>query len=199
MRSTPSLRSQILHSEQGQPMTPVLHDAVLLLNFAKANALGLLRERHGHRPGPRWVAEVHSEVERGASLLGSLDLCRPVLGSAWLGDPEPASTELAVLFRYCTALGGQHPQHLGEAASVRCAELIGGLFATDDNAAYDWAERRLGVGRAIDTVRILEDAVAMGETTAADAAAAVESIRADPSPRSVRRVHPDPLRAHHLQ
>ena len=59
----------------------------------------------------------------------------------------------------------------GEAEGIYFAEKLGGQFATDDNNAYDFARRRasLGPGRVIDSVQILQTAVANGDISATEA------------------------------
>jgi hypothetical protein len=177
---------------------PVLHDAVLLNNFAAANALHILQARHGGRPSPRWVAEVHSEVLVGSR--NGIKDCQSVIASDWLDEPfESSEAEMKAILMLRTALGNQHPKDLGEASSIYRAQQTGGSFATDDNAAYAFAVRRLGNNRATDTVSILTEAVAMDDTTKVAAAAMCEAIRsAKPEPRSLRRVHPDPLLPNHF-
>ena len=59
----------------------------------------------------------------------------------------------------------------GEAEGIYFAEKLGGQFATDDNKAYDFARRRpsLGPGRVIDSVQILQTAVANGDLSRTEA------------------------------
>jgi hypothetical protein len=85
---------------------------------------------------------------------------------------------------------------MGEAESIYFAAKLGGYFATDDNAAYDFAERYLGSGRVIDTVHILRDAVSLGEMTSSVAAGHATRIRE--SGRHLRRLHPSTLSAAHF-
>jgi hypothetical protein len=81
--------------------------------------------------------------------------------------------------------------HAGEAEGIYFAEKLGGRFVTDDNGAYDFATRRLGPGRALDTVDVLREAVMDGEIDDGDAASIVNLIR--DSGRFIRRAHPSTL------
>jgi len=173
--------------------SPVLFDAVTLLHFACVGRLNLLAARYGHRTLPRWAEAVHDEIVRGQPVAGPE--CAAILGAVWLGEPaKPAASDRRGIQRLWVGLNeGREPpiEHAGEAESIYFAEKLGGVFATDDNAAYDFAERRLGVGRAIDTVLILREAVAMDEITAGEAVDVASSIRA--AGRHLRRHHPPVL------
>jgi hypothetical protein len=172
---------------------PVLLDAGLLSTFAAAEALDVLESRVQSSSHPLWTYEVRSELLRGATWSTH---CVAVLQASWLGEPHEAqSDDLKHILRYRTALGGDHPSNLGEASSVYWAEQLNGRFATDDNAAYDWAKRKLGVGRVIDTVDILREAVAMDEISA-ERASIICQLAFDQD-RSLRRIHPaHPAKAH---
>ncbi|MEY2569010.1 MAG: hypothetical protein QOE35_3539 [Actinomycetota bacterium] len=78
--------------------------------------------------------------------------------------------------------------HAGEAESIYFADKLSGAFVTDDNAAHDFAQRRLGIGQALETVSVLDEAVAMGELSVAEAIGVTESIRA--AGRFLRGLHP---------
>ena len=172
---------------------PILHDAVTLLHFAVAGRLEVLRGRHEFAPFPRWTDAVRSEVEAGARL--SMPGCADILNAAWLGDPMvPAGADLHGVFQLLVGLNeGRRPPtaHAGEAESIFVAEKLGGIFVTDDNAAYDFALRRLGPGRVKDSVHVLREAVASGELSASQALESAELIES--SSRSLRRVHPRPF------
>ena len=77
----------------------------------------------------------------------------------------------------------------GEAEGIFFAEKRGGQFATDDNNAYNFAQRRptLGAGRVIDSIHILRTAVADGELTAT-AAHRIANVMEDAG-RSFRPTH----------
>ena len=165
---------------------PVLLDAGLLSTFAAADALDVLENRFQFASRPLWTYEVHKELLRGASTSAH---CLVVVQTCWLGEPHEARPDdLKYILRYRTALGGDHPSNLGEASSVYWAEQLNGRFATDDNAAYDWAKRKLGDGRVIDTVDILREAVVMDEISA-ERASTICQLAFDHD-RSLRWVHP---------
>jgi hypothetical protein len=136
------------------------------------------------------VEAVYGEVQRGA-LLGNAE-CTSVLSQQWLGTAVvPSPSDQAGIFRIWVALnGGLRPPvgNAGEAQSIYFAEQLGGMFATDDNVAYAFAERRLGIGRVLDTVDVLRAGVRDGHIDAANAVRAVRAIRS--SGRHLRRVHP---------
>jgi predicted nucleic acid-binding protein len=97
------------------------------------------------------------------------------------------------------ALGpGEGPpsEHAGEAESIYFAARIDATFATDDNAAYDFAQRRLGAERVIDSVAILRRAVASALIPPEAAAQLARSMRA--AHRQLRRVHPEAIAADHF-
>lgn len=169
---------------------PVLHDAVTLRHFASCGKLNICELLHSALPTPRWTEAVHGELQRGARN-GNTD-CSTVLGQHWLGAPIiPSTTEQSAIYRLRVALnGGTYPPSAdaGEAESIFFAQQLGGLFATDDNAAHAFASRRLGPRRVIDSVDILRLAVRAGHVTAADAVTSAMAIRA--AGRSLRRVHP---------
>lgn len=178
---------------------PVLHDAVTLRHFAAVRRLDVLKARAAHRDEPRWVHEVREEIRKAAD--AGQTSCADIIAAGWLGDAQSASeSDLAEIMRMRTRLGGDHPEHLGEAASIYWAERLDGTFVTDDNAAYQFAAHRLGDHRVIDTVAVLCDAVASGDITDRDAAAFCDRLRSlRPEPRHLRSVHPDPLLPEHFQ
>lgn len=172
-------------------MDPVLHDAVTLNHFAAANRLDVLEARHSHRPEPRWTEAIRDEIAAGVS--AGIPYCGDVLTQTWLGlAEEPETAELSAIVQLQVGLNdGVYPpeHHRGEAEAIFFAERDNGLFATDDNAAYDFARRRqgLGPGRVIDTIRILQDAVAAGELSAQTAHEIANEI--EDAGRSLRRPH----------
>jgi len=169
---------------------PLLHDAVTLRHFATCQLLSLCEAMHSPRPTPRWVEAVYSEVQRGA-VLGYAE-CALVLSQQWLGTAvAPSPSDQGGIFKIWVALnGGLRPpvDNAGEAQSIYFAEQLGAMFATDDNVAYAFAERRLGIGRVLDTVEVLRAGVRDGHISAADAVRAVRAIRSNG--RRLRRVHP---------
>lgn len=168
----------------------VLYDAVTLLHFATVARLDILKTRHGHLKGPLWTMAVHDEIEAGADQ--GLTPNQDILAAAWLGAPiAPTTADLSGIFALQVGLNdGRRPpvSHAGEAESIYVAEQRGASFTTDDNAAYDFAERRLGVGRVLDTVTVLRDAVAMHELSAAEALDVATAVRL--AGRHLRRRHP---------
>lgn len=154
-------------------MGPVIHDAVTLRHFAVVERMDILQACHGHRPEPRWTEAIRAEID-SAAREGEMH-CSDILGEAWLGPPaEPTAAELAVVYRLQVGLNdGREPPKgdRGEAEGIYFAEKHNGQFATDDNGAYEFAWRRpsLGMGRVIDSVHILQTAVADGVLTPAEA------------------------------
>ena len=172
-------------------MGPVIHDAVTLRHFAAVGRMDVLEACHGHRPEPRWTEGIHAEIE-SAMHAGEIH-CSDILDKTWLGDPvAPSGAELRDVYHLQVGLNaGMEPPKgdLGEAEGIYFAEKLGGQLATDDNNAYDFALRRrsLGPGRVIDSVQILQTAVANGDISATEAhniAIAVEDAG-----RSLRPVH----------
>jgi hypothetical protein len=173
---------------------PVLYDAVTLRHFGTASRLDVLVLRHAHLDEPRWTEAVHGEIAAAAHFDAA---ARDVLAFRWLGNPvAPDAADLAAIMPLWIGLNeGRRPpvDHAGEAETLHFAEKLDAIVATDDNGAYDFVSRRLGSHRVIDTVAILQDAVAMGEITAAEAAGIAGAIRG--AGRHLRRVHPTPLTA----
>ena len=159
---------------------PRFHDAVSLRHFAVVDRLDICESEHGHLPPPRWCAEVETEI-RGA--VRHEPSCNRVLAATWLGAPvEPAPNELVDVYEIQVGLNdGRRPpgDDAGEAESIFFAEKLGGTFLTDDNAAFDFAQRRLGAGRVVDSVYVLQTATANGTLTSREAA----DLRTLSSPR----------------
>lgn len=172
-------------------MGPVIHDAVTLRHFAVVGRLDVLQACHGHRPEPRWTEGIRAEI-RAASQEGESH-CSDILGEAWLGPPaEPTAAELASVYRLQVGLNaGREPPKgdRGEAEGIYFAEKHNGQLATDDNNAYEFAERRpsLGMGRVIDSIHILRTAVADGDLTATEAHDLANAI--EDAGRSFRPTH----------
>lgn len=172
-------------------MGPVIHDAVTLRHFAAVGRLDVLRACHGHRPEPRWTEGIRAEIE-SAQHEGESH-CTDILSATWLGPPADLTTaELADVYRLQVGLndGRQPPTgHRGEAEAIYFAEKLNGQFATDDNGAYEFARRRpsLGMGRVIDSVHILQTAVADGDLTPTDAHDIANAI--EDAGRSFRPIH----------
>ena len=87
--------------------------------------------------------------------------------------------------RASTKLGAIH---------IVLAERHGGAFAADDNAAYQFATRRPGLGhsRVIDTVEILRSAIAQDIITAQDAVDIADDIAT--ADRWLRSMHDGHIR-----
>ena len=172
-------------------MGPVIHDAVTLRHFAAVRRLDVLQACHCHRPEPRWTEAIRAEIE-SAELAGESH-CTDILQATWLGAPaEPDVAELRDVYHLQVGLNdGRRPPtgDRGEAEAIYFAEKHNGQFATDDNNAYEFARRRpsLGAGRVIDSIHILQTAVADGDLTAADAHIIANEIEA--AGRSFRPVH----------
>lgn len=173
----------------------VIYDAVTLNDFGAINRLDILEIRHGGLPEPRWSETVHEEIRKGA-LIAQVH-CQRVLAATWLGDPASIAaqhlTEVEKLRIALNDVGSTTKSHLGEAESILLAEIHDGIFVTDDNAAYDFAQRRgsLGIGRVKDTVDVLRESVAMGEINA-DLAADLAS-QLETHGRFLRRIHSEKL------
>lgn len=171
---------------------PLLYDAVTLRHFSVCGRLDICQRLHAHLPTPRWVAEVEREV-RGANT--GYPECSAILSAGWLGPPmSPTTTaEHQAIRRLQVRINGGSTGDAGEAESIYFASVFGGRFATDDNTAFAFAQGELGVGRVVDTVDILHDAVDAGILTRDNAAAITVAIRS--AQRYLRRVHPDPMTA----
>jgi predicted nucleic acid-binding protein len=172
-------------------MVPVIHDAVTLRHFAAVQRMDILEACHSHRPEPRWTEAVRSEIE-SAERSGESH-CSDILQETWLGVPaEPSVAELADVYRLQVGLNdGRRPPKgdRGEAEAIYFAEKHSGQSATDDNGAYEFANRRpsLGPGRVIDSIHILRTAVAHGDLTATDAHSIANQV--EDAGRSFRPAH----------
>lgn len=139
---------------------PMLFDTVTLRHFGAAEALDVCRDLTTRRPLPRWTDAVSAEIADGVRL--RLDECLSVQECAWLGAPiEPDVLDLGAIARLQRALsvGAGSQGHAGEAESIYFAERLGGVFATDDGVAFDFACRRLGRDHVVDTIDLLKLAV----------------------------------------
>jgi hypothetical protein len=134
--------------------------------------------------------EVYDEIRRAAGI--SQPGCHDILAATWLGDPlVPEIGDLRGIYALQVGLNdGREPPtaHGGEAEGIYFASKLDGHFITVDNAAYDFAARRLGAGRAHDTVDLLREAVAYGDMDGGEALNIANAIRN--SGRYLRRVHP---------
>lgn len=168
---------------------PVLFDTVTLRNLAVAESIDVCRAVHEARDPPRWTESVHREIVAGAR--AGADECVTVWEAAWLGAPlEPEVVDLASIRRLQIALGGAS-KHAGEAESIYFAERLGGMFATDDAIAYDFARNKLGTGRVLDTIDVLRSAVELGYLSPKDAAQRACSVaEAGRHLRTGRNRHP---------
>lgn len=89
------------------------------------------------------------------------------------------------------ALGGGGDSgldHLGEAECIVLADLEHCGVITDDNAAYDLVERRLGPERVHDSIDVLRASVRAGRIDASEARLLADAIRN--TGRHLRRIHP---------
>jgi hypothetical protein len=173
-----------------------------LRHFAACDSLALLEAFHDGHPHPCWTEAVHGEIHYTARTRSGPERtqCRYILGQDWLGEPvEPtADDQLGIMELWIALNPGDGPptEHAGEAQSIYFAARMDATFATDDNAAYDFAQRRLGAERVIDSIDILRRAVASALISAEAAAQLVRSMRA--VDRHLRRVHPEPITADHF-
>jgi hypothetical protein len=172
------------------PSEPALLDSVTLCHFAAAESLDLCRDLHDHRDLPRWTEAVSSEIAYGVRL--GHDDCLSVQECAWLGMPYgPEVADLVRVRSLQIALGGSTrvtTENAGEAESIFFAEQYCGIFVTDDNIAFDFARRRLGDQRVLDSIGMLSDAVRRS-LVSPDEAAEV-AARITDSGRHLRREHP---------
>lgn len=170
-----------------------LYDAVPLRHFGAIRRLDVLEARSRYLDPPRWTQAVYDEIREAADL--GYPGCRDIIAADWLSSPlDPKAEDRIGILRIHIGLNeGRRPpvKHAGEAEGIYFAEKLGGRFITDDNGAYDFAKRRLGPGRVLDTVDLLREAVMYGDMDAGDALNLVNAIRN--SGRSVRRVHPGTL------
>jgi hypothetical protein len=168
---------------------PLFFDAVTLRNFAAADALNVCRRFADSYDHPRWTEEVCEEIARGVRL--GHDECIAVQECAWLGAPiQPDVLDLDRIFRLTRALGdtkASSTKNRGEAESIHFSESLGGLFVTDDGVAFDFACRRLGRDRVLDTVDVLRAAVNQQIVSSHDAVDITDLLRA--SGRYLRRGH----------
>jgi hypothetical protein len=176
-----------------------LYDAVTLRHFGTIGRLDVLENRCRHRDPPHWTQAVADEIGRAAK--SGYPGCQEILDATWLSPPiEPEIADLRGILHLQIGLNdGRRPPvaHGGEAEGIYFAEKRGGSFVTDDNGAYDFAKRRLGPGRVLDTVDLLREAVMYGEMHDRQAANIVDLIR--DSGRSIRRVHPSTLARGYFQ
>lgn len=151
---------------------PVIFDTVTLQVFAEMDRLDLLIQLFGHRPTPRWSTEVRAENVKGQNHADSMLRCTRIIESGWLGNDE-APSDLALVLKIQAALSSgvnADDKNLGEAESIALAIERGGVFVTDDKAAYDLARKRpdVGVARVLDAHTILVLAESQSLLTSAD-------------------------------
>lgn len=173
----------------------MLIDATTLRNFSCCDLLPLLETVGALMPGPHWTDAVRGEIELGRDL--GRPECPAILIQTWLDEPvvPDADQQKGVMSLWIALNRGKKPpkRHAGEAQSIFFAEQFQGSFATDDNGAHAFAERRLGAGRVHDTVDILKIAVGDGLISPEEAVGAVKTIRA--AGRHLRRIHPPTITA----
>jgi hypothetical protein len=136
----------------------IIFDTCTLSNFSAVGRLDLLEGRYGYRA--RWTETIQIEISRGRKNHAHL---QDVLDAAWLGEPIEIDADTAALREIDIvrrALGGSSAeplQHLGEAEAIYYLQHVepNGIFATDDQAALDFAKNR-GVF-AINSARMLAE------------------------------------------
>lgn len=167
---------------------PRLLDAVTLRHFGITEHLAALAHVLSAYPPPHWTDAVRSEILAG---IGQPD-CDNVLAASFLGVPHRIQTaELAEVMRIrivLSDLNSSSTENLGEAESIFLADKFNGKFVTDDYVAYEFAQKRLGHCRVLDTVDLLREMVVTGYFKSSEAQQVADAIRN--SGRSLRRGHP---------
>jgi hypothetical protein len=180
---------------------PRVFDGVTLRHFGIIDRMSYVEARLVGYPEPRWTGVVKSELLAG---LGRPE-CDAVLAVSFLGDPfEAGPSEQLAVFRLQAAIRGtlddedddDSARDLGEAESIYVADKLNGTFITDDWSAYEFARKRFGSNRVMDTVALLREAVACGELTPSEAQHAADAIRN--SGRHLRWGHPPTLTAEYF-
>ncbi|WP_146220994.1 hypothetical protein [Mycolicibacterium moriokaense] len=132
---------------------------------------------------------MRSEVLAG---MHASEACREVLACASLDSPYVVpGALLTAVFRTQVALGGggaSGGEHLGEAECIVMAEQFQCGVITDDGAAYDLVEKRLGSARVHDTVDVLRALVRSRSLLPSDAKMYADAIVNNG--RHLRRTHP---------
>ena len=122
--------------------------------------------------------------------------CTTIVEEHWLGEPkvptEQQAEEIDLIRMSIMEIGDAQHAHLGEAQSIYFAKQLQGQFATDDNAAYKFASQRyvLGSENVIDSISILQEAVAMYEITDREADQIAKDI--ERTGRHFRPIHRQP-------
>lgn len=174
-------------------MGPILYDAVTLQHFAAISRLDILKTRHKNRPTPRWTYGVYQEIKKAAD---TIPHCTVIIEEPWLGEPkvptERQAEEIDLIRMSIMELGDTRYAHLGEAQSIYFAKQLQGQFATDDNTAYKFARQQyvLGNENVIDSIGILQEAVAMYEITDREADHVAKDI--EETGRHFRPIHRQP-------
>ncbi|MYB73795.1 MAG: hypothetical protein F4124_10355 [Acidimicrobiia bacterium] len=124
--------------------------------------MDILQNCHSQYDAPLWTSGVRQEIVAASSHDPN---CNTILAQQWLGQPiRPDQIEEKEIYRLQVGLRpGQTGirEHRGEAECIYFAEQLGGGFATDDAAAYDFALRYSNMpGKVVDTIDILREAVA---------------------------------------
>lgn len=154
---------------------PVVLDTGPPSTFARVGRLDLLRERLAGRailPG-----EVAAELQRGVKSFPAL---QDVLDADWLEirPPFDKPDDLILLERTRMALVGsaQNPRkNLGEAAAIVLAQKLDAHAAIDE---YDGANLARARGlMVLDSITLLQEAIAMGEISCAEAVKLYEKMR----------------------
>ena len=142
----------------------VVYDTVTLHIFSTMDRMDLLLDLYGHKPQPRWAEVVHGEVVKGRNHPESNVSSARILNTPWMGAPAvPKDTGMVLRIQAALATDdSKKDANLGEAESMVLAIETGGIFVTDDKAAYDLAIHRadLGPDRVMDSCALLRAAQA---------------------------------------
>src|ERR1039457_1204121 len=169
---------------------PLLHDAVTLRHFGVCHRLDICESLHAGLPSPHWTEEVQREIHEAAlhGHVGSVDVAQ----ATWLGSPVvPTLEDQKYIYAIQVMLNlgpGPAVGNRGESESIYFAAKYEGIFLTDDNSAYQFAAKRLGPDRVVDTVDVLRQAQSQKLITAGEAVGIAVAIRT--AGRFLRRVHP---------
>ena len=161
-------------------------DNTILINFAIANQLSLLRSYLSERG--RVVAAVRREIINSSGMVPHLN---SVDTNAWFGNAIQITADgdiRAVESLRVNRFGGSKEEplkHLGESQTIHLmstdSEYGLSRFLTDDEDAYRIAKRLNIVTRH--TVEVFREMVAFGEVSAEDAFESLVAIRESPYDR----------------
>lgn len=154
---------------------PVVLDTGPPSTFARVGRLDLLRERLAGRA--ILSGEVVAELERGVKAFPAL---QDVLDADWveIRPPFDKPDDLILVERLRMAIvGSAHDprKNLGEAATIILAQKLDAHVAIDD---YDGANLARARGLiVVDSIRLLQESIAMGEISCAEAVKLYEKMR----------------------